>query len=282
MDKSVSKSFLVAFIIFMMIGSLSPATAQRELEIKLANEYYHNGELEKALTLYESILRNYRYIPQVHNNYFSLLLDLKKFDEAHKYLTNVLKRFPGNIYYVLDRGIIYREEGKIEELDRYYRNRQLVDYSIHTYRVAREYAGNPVSYSFELANIYRLLNKKDLMVEEYLTYLSENPSNLQYVRNTLQMILNEPEDLENLEILLYQKIQNDPDNATYNELLIWVNLQQKNFNGAFIQARALDRRSGTAGDRAMNIGIIALENNDYQAAARIFDYIVKVQLLRYG
>jgi outer membrane protein assembly factor BamD (BamD/ComL family) len=112
------------------------------------------------------------------------------------------------------------------------------------------------------------------MVEEYLTYLSENPSNLQYVRNTLQTVLSEPEDLDNLEVLLYQKIQTSPDNATYNELLIWVNLQQKNFNGAFIQARALDRRSGTAGDRAMNIGIIALENGDYEAAVRIFDYIV--------
>ena len=73
---------------------------------------------------------------------------------------------------------------------------------------------------------------------------------------------------------MYQKVQDDPENPTYNELLIWVNLQQKNFNGAFIQARALDRRSGTPGDRAMHIGIIALENEDYEAAARIFDYIV--------
>jgi tetratricopeptide (TPR) repeat protein len=294
--KLIQKYFLPVIILFLIYGSVNHVQAQRELEIKLADEYYRKGELEKALALYDGIIKNYRYIPQVHNNYLSLLLDLKEFNEAHKYLTTVLKRFPGNIYYVLDRGIIYREEGKLDEMDRYYKkliendirednyksrvtaqyfiNHQLVNYSIYTYQQAREFSGNPISYSFELANIYRMLNKKGLMVEEYLTYLSENPSNLQYVRNTLQMILTEPEDLEDLEVLLYQKIQIDPEDATYNELLIWVNLQQKNFNGAFIQARALDRRSGTAGDRAMNIGIIALQNQDYEAAAKIFDYIV--------
>ena len=102
MDKSVKLIFLSLFIFTTV--NLHPAFAQKELEIKLADEYYQKGELEKALTLYESIEKNYRYIPQIHNNYLSLLLDLKKFDDAHKYLSSVLKRFPGNIYYVLDRG----------------------------------------------------------------------------------------------------------------------------------------------------------------------------------
>lgn len=291
-----SKKLILLGYLFLIIGLVEPAFAQREIEVKLADEYYQKGELEKALSLYESLEKNYRYIPQIHNNYLSLLLDLKKFDYAHKYLTNVLKRFPGNIYYVLDRGLIYREEGDLDEMDKYFKklirdeirednyksrvtaqyfvNHQLIEYSVVTYLAAREFSGLPSAYSFELANIYRMTNAKDKMVAEYIIYLSENPSNLQYVRNTLQMVLTEPEELEQLETLLYQKIQVEPENETYNELLIWVNLQQKNFNGAFVQARALDRRSGTAGDRAMNIGIIALQNEDYEAAARIFDYIV--------
>lgn len=292
------KSIIIKLFISMIGISISTTlVAQKELEIKLADEYYQKGELEKALSLYENIAKNYRYIPQIHNNYLALMLDLKTFNEAQKYLNGVLKRFPGNLYYVLDRGIIYREKAEMDMMDQYYRklinddirqdnyktrvtaqyfiNHQLIDYSIYTYKASRQYLNEPSSYSFELANIYRMLNKKELMIEEYLTYLKENPSNLQYVRKTLQMILTEPEELENLEIKLYQKIQYDPDNPTYNEMLIWVNLQQKNFNGAFVQARALDRRNGNPGDRAMNIGVIALANRDYEAASRIFDYIVR-------
>jgi len=291
--KKVSVLFILAGSFFLLPELVF---AQRELEIKLADEYYQNGELEKARTMYEGIARNYRYIPQIHNNFFSLLLDLKDFNNARKYLNGVVKRYPGNLYYSLDYGIIYREEGNIEEMEiyfnqlidseisednyktriaaQYFINRQLVEYAILSYQRARKFVGDPNVYAFELANIYRFQNKKDLLVEEYLKYLTVNPSNLNYVRNTMQLVLVEPEDLDNLEILLYEKIRDNPGNAIYNELLIWVNLQQKNFNGAFIQARALDHRKGTAGDRAMNIGIIALDNMDYKAAAKIFDYII--------
>ncbi len=283
-------------ILIVLIASISTVQAQRELEIRLADEYYQNGELEKAQSVYESIAKNFRYIPQIHHNYFSLLLYLNDFNAARKYLNNVIKKYPSNLYYILDRGLIYREEGKEEAMhtyfyklirdeisndnyktrvaSQYFINRQLVDYAILVYRQARTYQGDSNAYSFELANIYRFQNNKDLMVDEYLKYLAVTPSNLNFVRNTMQLVLTEPEDLDNLEVLLYSKIQDDPGNAIFNELLIWVNLQQKNFNGAFIQARALDRRKGTAGDRAMNIGKIALDNKDYKAAAKIFDYII--------
>jgi len=287
------RTFNILLLIILPLCSF----AQRELEIKLADEYYQKGELEKARSLYESIVKNYRYIPQVHNNYFELLLDLKEYDVAGKYLSIAVKKYPANLYYILDKGLLLRELGDKEEMDVYFRqliekdikydnyktrvaaqyfiNKQLPEYSILVYKKARDEGDDLMAFSLELANIYRYLNRKEEMVNEFLNYLTLNPANLNYVRNSMQLILSEQKDLENLEVLLYNRIQSDPDNPTFNELLIWVNLQQKNFSGAFIQARALDRRKGTAGDRAMNIGIIALNNNDYLAASRIFSYIIK-------
>ncbi len=271
--------------------------AQRELEIKLADEYYQKGELEKAQSLYESIARNYRYIPQIHNNYFELLLDLKEYNDAAKYLSTAIKKYPNNLYYILDMGLLFREQGDKAKMNAYYLqlideeirfdnyktrvaaqyfiNKQLPEYSIDVYKKARATSDDPIAYSLELANIYRYLNRKQEMVEEFLNYLTVNPANLNYVRNSMQLILTESEDLEDLETQLYDRIQSDPENPTFNELLIWVNLQQKNFSGAFIQARALDRRKGTAGDRALKIGVIALNNEDYKSASRIFSYIIK-------
>ncbi|VAW27375.1 FIG01101490: hypothetical protein, partial [hydrothermal vent metagenome] len=91
---------------------------------------------------------------------------------------------------------------------------------------------------------------------------------------SLQVTLTKPEDIENLESLLFQKIQQEPENPVYIELLIWANLQTKNFSSAFIQARALDRRMLKGGVPLMDIGKMALANKDYKTADKVFGYLV--------
>ncbi|UII22338.1 tetratricopeptide repeat protein [Fulvivirga ligni] len=270
--------------------------AQKFDDIQLANEYYSQGEYEKALKMYEELARRTDNIPLIHNNYFHLLLEQNRFDEAKKYLSGLTKRFPNNIFYELDGGFLYRQEGDEEKSNKFFReiinrikednylvqtvanyfvNKQLANFAVETFTTARKAMHNPYLYSLEMANIYRIINEKDKMVEEYLNYVTQNPANLSYVKNTLQNLLVKPEELQSLENLLYEKIQDDPESEIYGELLIWANLQQKNFYGAFVQARAIDRRLKTDGSRSINIGLIALENNDYDNAIKIFSYVVK-------
>jgi tetratricopeptide (TPR) repeat protein len=75
--------------------------------------------------------------------------------------------------------------------------------------------------------------------------------------------------------MMYDKVQKSPNNIIYVDLLIWINLQRKNFYAAFIQARALDKRKKLEGVRVMEIGRIALENKDYKNSIRIFEYIIE-------
>ena len=112
------------------------------------------------------------------------------------------------------------------------------------------------------------------MVREYLNFVEQNPANLSYVKRILQSLLTE-EDLISLESILYEYVQKNPDKVFYSDLLIWVNLQQKNFYGAFIQARAYDKRFMTEGKSVIDIGFIAYDNMDYRNASKIFEYIVK-------
>ncbi|MBL3654534.1 tetratricopeptide repeat protein [Fulvivirga sediminis] len=270
--------------------------AQKFDEVQLANEYFTKGEKEKALTMYEDLSRQMVNIPLIHNNYFHLLLEMEKYDDAQKYLRGLTKRFPNNIYYKLDEGLVYKSQGNEEKADKHFRqiindikndnylvqsvsnyfvNKQFTSLAAETLQQARKSMHNENLYALELANVYRLANEKDKMVEEYLKYVTQNPANLSYVKNTLQNLLSDPEELESLENILYKKIQDEPDSQIYGELLIWVNLQQKNFYGAFIQARAIDKRMKAEGSRSMNIGNIALDNNDYETAIKIFSYIIK-------
>ncbi|MCA6078513.1 tetratricopeptide repeat protein [Fulvivirga sedimenti] len=264
--------------------------------IQLANEYYGQGDFDKARAIYEKLVANQQNIPLIHSNYFFLLLETGSYDDAEDYLDKLLKRNPENIYYHLDLGYLYSDRGdedkarkKFQEIREqvktrphlvrivadYLINKQFMQEAVETFLTARRASGNPYDYSLEMANIYRIMNEKDLMVQEYLNYVSQNPGNLKYVQNTLQNLLTEPAELESLEYLLYDKIQKNPDENIYNELLIWVHLQQRNFYGAFIQARAIDKRLQTNGSRSLNIGTIALDNNDYNNAIKIFSYLIK-------
>src|SRR5438132_8129479 len=110
--------------------------------------------------------------------------------------------------------------------------------------------------------LYRIQGKKDKMVREYLSYVTQSSANIQYVKNVMQALLTKPEELESLENLLYEKVQENPDVEVYSDLLIWVTMQQKNFYASFVQARAYDKRYKKEGEKSMEVAKVALDNED--------------------
>jgi tetratricopeptide (TPR) repeat protein len=74
---------------------------------------------------------------------------------------------------------------------------------------------------------------------------------------------------------LYDKVQQFPDVEVYPDLLIWVTLQQKNFYASFIQARAYDKRYKRDGEKSMEVARVAMDNDDYENAAKIYRYVIK-------
>ncbi len=273
-----------------------PSTAQSLTDINLANEYYTLGELEKAKDLYQKLSRNQKNIPLIHKNYFEILLSTNDYQTAERYIDKNIKDFPNNVFYAVDKGLIFGRQGKVQKEKEYYnklideikkderklrmtaqyfiRNQKL-DYGIQLYEAGRTIHKDPLIYAVELATIYRLLNEKDKMVREYLNFVNRSPNNLPYVKNVLQNFLTEEEDLTGFEQMLYDLIQKDPDNEIYAELIIWVNIQQRNFYGAFVQARAYDLKTGKEGNEILEVGLIALDNKDYESALEIFDYLTK-------
>jgi tetratricopeptide (TPR) repeat protein len=254
------------------------------------------GDVDKALDMYKKLARNNKNIPIIHRNYFELLLSMDDLQTAEKYIDDVIKSRPDNIYYIIDKGLLYQRANDLDKERSYYRKvfndlkkddrktrqaaqyligKQKLDYAEDLYLMARNEQKDPYRYAIELATIYRLLNQKDKMIREYLNFVNRSPNNLPYVRNVLQNYLTESEDLKSLENLLYDLIQKDPENNIYSELIIWVNIQQRNFYGAFIQARAYDLRMGKEGNEIFEVGLIALENKDYETAIDIFDHLIK-------
>lgn len=286
-----------SILYFIIILSSAPMafTQQANDQSLLANEYYIKGELEKARDIYKKLASQPNNIPQIHNNYFNTLTTLKDFKAAEKYTKKALKYFPSNIYYNIDLGILYQIMGDPEKSHKthaefleknkknqfvmrtaaqYFMNKELTNYALEAYQFARKFSGNNTTYALELAGVYRTLGKTDLMMDEYLTFGSLRPHNLRYVKNILQNLLVEEEQIQSFQQILIDKIQKNPNQKMYGELLIWSNLQQKDFYGAFVQAKAIDRRFDKNGNRVLDIGRIALQNSAYDDAIEIFLYVV--------
>ncbi len=285
--------FFLSLLTLLSFGY--PAFSQNRQEINLANEYYYNGDLDKAFSMYKDLSKSIRNIPLIHQNYFKLLINTGRTEEAEKYIDKVIKKFPSNINYYIDKGLIFREKNEEEKERKYYKKlienissdpfmvqvaaqrmiqHQMYEYALETYKAGRKKSGNQSQYAVQMASLYRLLNKKEDMINEYLMYVNEHPNNIRTIKNILQNAL-KSEDMDAFEQILYDRVQKYPGNEIYNDLLIWVNLQRKNFYGAFIQARAIDKRKDLGGIQLMDIGRIAMENKDYTNAIRVFEYIIK-------
>lgn len=270
--------------------------AQNSNQVQLANEYYMNGELDKALDIYEKLAGNPQYIQQIHNNYLNILITKGEYKQAEKHLKKATRYYPSNVFYQIDLGLLYQEMGHFEKANetfnqtienskenkyligtaaQYFISKQLTPYALQAYQQARKSNKDKTSYALELANTYRLLDQQSEMIEEYLVFASIRPNNLRYVKNILQNILQKEEAIQNFQEILIDKVQKNPNEKIYPELLIWVNLQQNNFYGAYIQARAVDKKFKTHGNRVMNIGHIALDNKAYDDAIQIYTYVTK-------
>jgi tetratricopeptide (TPR) repeat protein len=281
--------------ISMTSASLA-AFGQDQLDIEIANQYLLKGEKDKALKTYQGLAKNSVNAQQIHNSYFPLLLELGKFKDAEDYVQRLIKSNPGQVVYRADLGIVYIKEGDLQKADKYLKGviksnneeifqlkllsdyfaaHGLIDYAVLSFQEARQVNRNTNLFVLEMANLYRLQNKRDEMVEEYLNYVTQTPGNINYIKNLLQVLLTKPEELESLEKLLYDRVQQNPNAEVYADLLIWVNLQQKNFYNAYVQARAYDKRFRKESSKTLEIAQIALNNKDYNNADKSFSYVIK-------
>jgi tetratricopeptide (TPR) repeat protein len=284
------------FFVALLSLAFFNLNAQNIPDIQLANEYFIKGEKKKAVELYRDLSKSDVNLQLIHNNYLTVMLDLGMYEEAQSYLKKISKKEPDNMQYRLDVGIVYVRSGDLNKADKYFREiiseirdnvqqskmmsdylaaRSLIDYSILALTESRAYLGNPFLFCLDLAMLYRLQGQQDKMVQEYLSYVTQSSANIQYVKNVMQALLSKPEELESLERLLYDKVQQNPDVEVYSDLLIWVTMQQKNFYASFIQARAYDKRYKKEGEKSLEVARVALDNEDFDNALKIYRYVIR-------
>lgn len=290
------KQYFLSFsIIFVFLFFPAKLQAQEQQE-KIVVEYIEKGDFEKAYILLEEIIKKEHDL-SVYELYRSTLIELKKWNELEKYTKKNLKRFPENLLFAVDYGEVikiqkddnsskkyfdklFKEYGNstisVEKIGLFLVKREQYDLAVQLYLTSRERLKSDVLYVAKLTELYQFLNKKGLMIDEYLRWLVNtfvNKELLENVQNNLQNALQDENDYNLLIDLIYKKIQNNSQNENLLRLMAWAYLQQQDFYNAFVQLRALDKKHPVDGHELMELGNMALANQKYETSIEIFDYL---------
>jgi predicted Zn-dependent protease len=280
-------------MIGIMLGAGEAGRAQTNRE--LADEYLKKDDCQKAVSYYTDIIKT-QFDRVALKNYTACIIRMKAWSDSDSFFKKQIKSdAPNEAWYQLFWGSVSEAQGKPAEASRRFEQalsatglridlkREIAEefrsmnqplWAKNTFQDARLVAKRDDLFQLEMASIYRELNEPQKMIDELLSY-GMRYQNMEVVQAMLQDFTKDEKEQTLLEKVLYERIQKFPNEGFYNELLIWYQIQKKDFYKAFVQERALDKRFKHNGSRLFNLGQLAFQNQDYGSSVQVFDYLVK-------
>ena len=268
-----------------------------ENEFFLAENYFREGEYEKATQIYKKL---YDQSPFNSTYLFRLITcyqQTESFDIVENLLINRIKQQPSQTYLHVFLGYNYskkqnEELAKIQyqkaiqstennnpytiTIARAFSDYNLLDYAILAYEKAMK--ANPTeNFGFQIAQIYGEKGEYQKMFEEYIDLLDSNERYLNLVQRSASKYITD--DAENEANILFRKavLQKSLKNPKkeWNILLSWLFIQQKEYVKAFVQEKALFNRNPTDASMIFELGEIAFEDKNYDTAQNCFEFIIE-------
>jgi tetratricopeptide (TPR) repeat protein len=282
---------IIFFLLFVAFGN--ELVAQNNDE-KLAAQFFSNAEYEKAADLYEKLLNKNLASFYFYDNLLQSYIKLKRFDDAESLCKKMFRKL-NSAYYMVDIGYINKlsnkpekaikqfdevikktipNQDKINEAANAFEKRNETEYAIKSYINGRKLLGYISVFNNELAALYAKTKQTQLMIDEYLASVEQSPTISEEVQGLLQNNIQQNSDFELLKNSLIRKIKNNPNTDVFYEMLIWFYVQRKDFDNALIQAKAIDKRLKEEGRKMMDLGYLAISNEKYDAAIRLFNEVV--------
>ena len=284
------------FIIFFCL--LTNVIFSQNIENQQALEYYNGGEYEKAIIIYEELIKK-QITPSIFEPYFTSLLKLGLNKNAKHLSVKYNRKYPNYKQYELSVIIAKDNLGEIKSIDKTYRDffyhlegkrynvinvanflirLNYYERALELYTISEE-INHQNNFGLQKANIYSKTGKVEKMLNEYLNQLESNPNLKSYVTNHLQRFLNNNgiKDEQNFQLvkrLLLSKVRQEENRTDFSEMLIWLFVQNEKYDLALNQAIALDKRTNTCLEEVYNLANFFLDNEEYGLAVKAFDYVL--------
>lgn len=290
----IKMKLLYKIIFFLLLVAFGNALVAQNNDEKLAAQFFSNAEYDKAADLYEKLLNKNLTSFYFYDNLLQSYIKLKRLDDAEN-LSKKMYRKLNSAYYMVDIGYINKlnnkpdkaikqfdevikktipNQDKIYEASNAFEKRNETEYAIKSYLNGRKLLGYVSVFNNELAVLYAKTKQTQLMIDEYLGSVEQSPVISDEVQGLLQNNIQQNTDFELLKNSLIRKIKSNPNTDVFYEMLIWFYVQRKDFDNALIQAKAIDKRLKEEGRKMMDLGYLAISNEKYDAAIRLFNEVV--------
>ncbi|MCM8570990.1 tetratricopeptide repeat protein [Gramella jeungdoensis] len=280
------------FILFLVAGNLG-LFAQNE---QLAKNFFDQGEYEKALKVYQQLYKGNPANTVYFNGVVASHQQLEEFEEAEKMLLERLNTSANYPSLLIELGHNYELQDNTERATQFYdealqsiegrpnfayaiartfEQYNLLDYAAKAYERAMD-LNTDRNYNLQLARIYGEQGKIEEMFSNYLDLIEDDMKFYGLANREFNRYISEdPQSEPNIIFrkLLLKRLQENPS-LLYNEMLSWLFVQQKQFDKAFVQERAIFKRGENNLQGILNLAILARDAEAYEVAKEIISYAI--------
>ncbi|MEJ6755259.1 MAG: hypothetical protein QNK57_08795 [Flavobacteriales bacterium] len=288
-------------VLFSNIFSLSFFSQVSNLDLQLAKKYYLDNDYEKAVLYYEKIFKESEYRLKIYENYKSAFIDLNKLKEAEKLSKILIKEHPKKLKFLVDLGVVYGLEDRadkkiqvfkkaIEQINKETSYDDAFDLGLAFEKIGNSEKAlevylnfesksfkNPFAFHSKIALIYNKNGQTNEMINTFFEMLDFNSNFLRNVQTGIVNSIDFQNNLKEKEILrqtILQKIQASPNNIVYIELLAWFYMLNNDYENAYTQIKALDKKLNKNGEKLLELGNTALNNQDFIVAIKCYEDVV--------
>ena len=275
---------------FCLLAYTQPASKEAEL----ANEYFNDGEYEKAADLYLKLTKN-----QENEDFYTFrvadcYLRLKDYDTGIDFATRLAKKNPTALQYQVLKGKFLQAKGQTEsaealwqeiitkklkkELDfravgALFLQFRMFSWAETTFLQGRKTLKNQYFFARELANIYSESGDYEKSVIEWINVYLEKPVSYNEVK-TVILSFSTPETADVIEAGLLRKSQSQQNDPNLRDLLFEFYIAAAKYDEALLQAKSLDKLNHEKGERLYRLAQVLQNNQEYERSNIALDYII--------
>ena len=284
-------------ILLILLTSLITHSFYAQEDLELALHYYNGKQYEQAKLYFDKLANEGVNVSPFFQEYKQTLLVLNEFKTAEslckkriKALKDAESYFHLGTVYIAWKKEIEKSEAfttAIEKTPAYripiletallFSDIYEYEWALKTFEKGKLESKDQYTFSYEIANTQGALGNFTGMLTAYLDILSEDANMLGEIESSLMQNIDFVEDeakCTELKTLVLKRIQSEPNQTIYPELLSWFLIQRNDFNGAYTQLFALDKRNNENGQRLMNLGALAQSNQKFDVASKCFNAVI--------
>tara|TARA_B100001250_G_scaffold9849_2_gene8556 strand:+ start:1691 stop:3493 length:1803 start_codon:yes stop_codon:yes gene_type:complete len=282
-------------ILFFLISTL---VFPQQGNQRIAHQYYINGEYAKAIVLYKELTDKHfsvsYYIP-----YYMSLLKMENYKEAEYLAKKLVRKYPNQLHYQLGVIVAQDKSGNTRRAEIAYekifkkmngsRSQTLslantftrVQYyrkALDVYALSEKINPNN-NFGIQKAQLFSKTGEVELMLKEYLNEMERNPAQKEMVISQIQRFLDNDgiksdKNYNLVKKLLLTKARNVKESTDFTEMLVWLFMQNHQFDMALIQAKALDKRTDLGGEGVYDLAETFLDKEYFELAVEAYDYVI--------